>query len=288
MPADVLEKFPMILFGVYKPKIVIISTPNAEYNIHFPNLNYGASNATYRHWVRQIMLYSIGSSVRVDPGGISKLVSIIQALMNWSLHVARLYDYKVTFHSIGYSMSKSELDVGGCTQIAVFKTSSQSNEYEKCNLNVEESYQHISTIEYPYFEENNFTEIDIVDAIVCYCKDRYRKEILWKPEMSLERFQIGMKEVWDNLEIRQKCKTYERLEWAIRTESGTGKFKSVNDDKIECLFDIPFLHSESFTLHETSEIIPFEELCINSTDVVFEGWGQAESDHNSFKEATGW
>jgi 2-polyprenyl-3-methyl-5-hydroxy-6-metoxy-1,4-benzoquinol methylase len=46
---DVLEKFTQNVFGRYKPRLVIISTPNAEYNIHFDGLNYGTPDAVFRH-----------------------------------------------------------------------------------------------------------------------------------------------------------------------------------------------------------------------------------------------
>jgi len=44
-----LEKFRHNVFGVYKPKLVVITTPNAEFNVHFPNLRYGEVDATFRH-----------------------------------------------------------------------------------------------------------------------------------------------------------------------------------------------------------------------------------------------
>ena len=31
----------------------MISTPNAEFNVYFPNLNYGTPKSTYRHWDHQ-------------------------------------------------------------------------------------------------------------------------------------------------------------------------------------------------------------------------------------------
>lgn len=34
---DDLEKLPAALFGVVKPRIVVVTTPNAEYNVLFPN-----------------------------------------------------------------------------------------------------------------------------------------------------------------------------------------------------------------------------------------------------------
>ena len=42
---DVLEKFPETVFGHMKPKIVIITTPNREYNVLFENFE-----GPFRHW----------------------------------------------------------------------------------------------------------------------------------------------------------------------------------------------------------------------------------------------
>lgn len=56
---DVLDKILPITLGIYQPHILIVTTPNAEYNVNFGELNYGKSNATMRHddhkfeWTRQ-------------------------------------------------------------------------------------------------------------------------------------------------------------------------------------------------------------------------------------------
>ena len=42
---DVLEKFPQTVFGHMKPKIVIITTPNQEYNVLFEQFE-----GPFRHW----------------------------------------------------------------------------------------------------------------------------------------------------------------------------------------------------------------------------------------------
>ena len=47
---EVLESLPRIIFGIYRPKICVITTPNAEFNVHFPNLNYGSPESSFRHW----------------------------------------------------------------------------------------------------------------------------------------------------------------------------------------------------------------------------------------------
>ncbi|CAG8794305.1 11177_t:CDS:2, partial [Racocetra fulgida] len=44
----VLNKFFKVVLGTYKPKVVIVTTPNAEFNVYFPQLKYGTPEATFR------------------------------------------------------------------------------------------------------------------------------------------------------------------------------------------------------------------------------------------------
>lgn len=47
--SDVLSKFMNITLGIYQPEIMIVTTPNAEYNVNFPDLKYGTSQSIFRH-----------------------------------------------------------------------------------------------------------------------------------------------------------------------------------------------------------------------------------------------
>lgn len=44
LEASVLSKLPYSLFGVLNPKVVILTTPNADFNVLFPGLT------GFRHW----------------------------------------------------------------------------------------------------------------------------------------------------------------------------------------------------------------------------------------------
>ncbi|KAI7817031.1 hypothetical protein BC939DRAFT_467189 [Gamsiella multidivaricata] len=56
---DVLEQFWGVVLGKLRPKLVIVSTPNAEFNVYFPQLKYGTPEAVFRNddhrfeWTRQ-------------------------------------------------------------------------------------------------------------------------------------------------------------------------------------------------------------------------------------------
>ncbi|KAG0092070.1 Small RNA 2'-O-methyltransferase [Podila epicladia] len=47
---DTLTGFWKTVLGAYSPGLVIVTTPNAEFNVNFPQLMYGTPDSTFRHW----------------------------------------------------------------------------------------------------------------------------------------------------------------------------------------------------------------------------------------------
>ncbi|KAI9209427.1 uncharacterized protein BJ171DRAFT_486976 [Polychytrium aggregatum] len=100
----VLEAYPEIVFGRYQPRLVIVTTPNAEFNVFFPNLNYGTPHATLRNddhrfeWTRR-------------------------EFETWAQSIALDYGYAVSFTGVGYwyNDEKTLTDIGFCTQVAIFQ-----------------------------------------------------------------------------------------------------------------------------------------------------------------------
>jgi 2-polyprenyl-3-methyl-5-hydroxy-6-metoxy-1,4-benzoquinol methylase len=45
----VLDSFLDITLGLYQPRILVVTTPNGEYNVNFPDLKYGTDESTFRH-----------------------------------------------------------------------------------------------------------------------------------------------------------------------------------------------------------------------------------------------
>lgn len=88
-----LSTFSTILFGYTKPKLVIVTTPNAEYNVKFENLKEGI----FRHsdhrfeWTRA-------------------------EFQDWALEIQKKFHYQVQFFPIG----PEDETVGAPTQMAVF------------------------------------------------------------------------------------------------------------------------------------------------------------------------
>ncbi|SFJ47767.1 3' terminal RNA ribose 2'-O-methyltransferase Hen1 [Thermoflavimicrobium dichotomicum] len=91
---DRLPSFEQALFGYAKPRTVILTTPNAEYNVRFAGLSPGK----FRHpdhrfeWTRQ-------------------------AFQTWAQNVAKCFGYRVTFFPVG----PIDEEVGSPAQMAIFQ-----------------------------------------------------------------------------------------------------------------------------------------------------------------------
>jgi len=104
LPEDALERLPHVLFGFYRPKVIIISTPNKEYN----NCIKGFDPNTFRHWDH-------------------KFEWTRNEFQKWCETQLNKFDgYEVKYQTVGRLHPKAEeefFDVesyGRCTQIAVF------------------------------------------------------------------------------------------------------------------------------------------------------------------------
>jgi len=105
LPADALENLPFVLFGFYRPRVIVISTPNREYNKCIKGFDLN----TFRHhdhkfeWTRE-------------------------EFQNWcEVQISNYEGYEVSYQTVGRLHSAAEEDFfsvkdhGRCTQIAVFK-----------------------------------------------------------------------------------------------------------------------------------------------------------------------
>jgi hypothetical protein len=89
-----LEAFERVLFQHARPKTIIITTPNREYNAMWDNLPEGAMrHGDHRfEWTRE-------------------------EFGEWAENLSKQYDYTVAFYSIGPESSS----LGSPTQMGVFK-----------------------------------------------------------------------------------------------------------------------------------------------------------------------
>jgi len=104
LPPDALKRLPQVLFGFYRPKLIIISTPNKEYN----KCIKGFDPNTFRHWDH-------------------KFEWTRDEFKKWCETQLKKFDgYEVNYQTVGrlHPMAEEEFfDVeryGRCTQIAVF------------------------------------------------------------------------------------------------------------------------------------------------------------------------
>ncbi|KAI9141811.1 hypothetical protein BKA69DRAFT_1124508 [Paraphysoderma sedebokerense] len=102
----VLAKLPQTLFEFYKPKLLIITTPNKEFNRNFPNMS--------------------ANGLRIDD---HRFEWTREEFRMWCSAQAQVYSYDVRYTGVGTTQQKDPNDTyidescGFCTQIAVFTSS---------------------------------------------------------------------------------------------------------------------------------------------------------------------
>lgn len=96
LPVASLPDFVTTVFGFFNPRILIITTPNSEFNVFFPQLKGGKM----RHWDHRFEWTR-------------------RQFEDWCTAAASSYSYSVTFDGVGNPPVGSP-DVGHCSQIAVF------------------------------------------------------------------------------------------------------------------------------------------------------------------------
>ncbi|KAI8391592.1 uncharacterized protein BYT42DRAFT_610802 [Radiomyces spectabilis] len=140
---DVLEPFFGITLGLYRPKILIVTTPNAEYNVFFDELRCG----TFRHddhkfeWPRH-------------------------TFEDWCNDGGRKYGYSTEFHGIGLLNGKKDcLDKGHSTQACVFV---RQDDHEPVVIIEKQSHTLLKHIDFPYYDEPPLSDHDMVQIIEKY------------------------------------------------------------------------------------------------------------------------
>ncbi|XP_041593913.1 small RNA 2'-O-methyltransferase-like [Vulpes lagopus] len=126
LDSEDLAKFPEVVFGYYSPRIIIISTPNSEFNPLFPA-------STFRHLDHKFEWNRM-------------------QFQTWASDVANLYNYSVEFTGVGSPPAGAE-HVGYCTQIGVFQKN-EAKATESCISTPEEHvYETVFTTAYPSLQE---------------------------------------------------------------------------------------------------------------------------------------
>ncbi|KAJ3178938.1 Small RNA 2'-O-methyltransferase [Geranomyces variabilis] len=219
LPADVLAAFPRVTLGEYRPKIMVVTTPNADFNVNFTDLQYGTPEKPFRHWDHKF------EWTRAE----------FQA---WANSAAAEYGYGVRFTGVGTLTSGlgNEHVVGQCSQVAVFTRLPDPerplNGRSSClPETVSFPYKHHGSIQYPYYAETGLSNADIVAELrhltpVLVWNDWHSRcadlraegssaTAAWKDAdgthaMPLEAF-------WNILRVRQLCKTHDRFLDVLRS-----------------------------------------------------------------------
>ncbi|KAF9945678.1 Small RNA 2'-O-methyltransferase [Mortierella alpina] len=224
---EVLEKFWSVVLGVYKPKVVIVSTPNAEFNVYFSQLKYGTPDAIMRNddhrfeWTRQ-------------------------EFEQWCTAAAEEYGYSTSFTGVGI-LPSSDVAVGHCTQFAILKDNhpdqpAPSEPQRSC-------YTLCSKIEYPVYLETHTEEENraflqdkiarirplpprpavVEDDYASYGYNGYNEDrtardqerenenegdgggVQATPEPEIELGVLALDDIWSDLTVRQRLKTKSRM-----------------------------------------------------------------------------
>ncbi|XP_069718135.1 small RNA 2'-O-methyltransferase isoform X1 [Phaenicophaeus curvirostris] len=136
-----LKKFPEVVFGFMAPSIVVITTPNAEFNPLLPGLILSRHPDHKFEWNRA-------------------------QFESWALETARSYDYSVEFTGVGHPPTGME-DVGFCTQIGVFvRKRPQTIESVQSEEPTEAVYQTIFQAVYPSLKDEKYLQNAVVNEVI--------------------------------------------------------------------------------------------------------------------------
>ncbi|XP_015268620.1 PREDICTED: small RNA 2'-O-methyltransferase [Gekko japonicus] len=136
-----LEKFPEVVFGFMSPAMIIISTPNSEFNPLLPTVTLFRHPDHKFEWSRA-------------------------QFQNWALDAAARYDYTVEFTGLGAPPPGKD-DVGFCTQIGVFVRKYLKNgEPETVEEYKEHVYKTIFKAVYPSLKDEKYLQTAVVNEVV--------------------------------------------------------------------------------------------------------------------------
>ncbi|KAM9324543.1 small RNA 2'-O-methyltransferase [Gastrophryne carolinensis] len=145
LEADDLEKLQDVLFGFMEPKLAVISTPNAEFNVLLPKTQKFRHPDHKFEWSRE-------------------------EFQSWALKVAKQYHYTVEFSGVGKPPPEHE-EVGFCSQIGVF----QKNYIESADaISIKKQYKSVYNIVlhviYPSVKEEKYLRRAVLNAALSYAE----------------------------------------------------------------------------------------------------------------------
>nr|BAB70852.1 unnamed protein product [Homo sapiens] len=134
-----LARFPEVVFGYLFPSMIVISTPNSEFNPLFPSVTLRDSDHKFE-WTRM-------------------------EFQTWALYVANRYDYSVEFTGVGEPPAGAE-NVGYCTQIGIFrKNGGKATESCLSEQHDQHVYKAVFTTSYPSLQQERFFKLVLVNEV---------------------------------------------------------------------------------------------------------------------------
>ncbi|XP_067323677.1 small RNA 2'-O-methyltransferase [Anolis sagrei] len=139
LEANELETFPEVVFGFMSPTMVVISTPNSEFNPLLQTVTLFRHPDHKFEWNRA-------------------------QFQNWAQEIAARYDYVVEFTGLG--VPPPGKDVGFCTQIGVFVRKSLKHVQPNiCEKHQDHVYKTVFKVEYPSLKEEKYLRTAVVNEV---------------------------------------------------------------------------------------------------------------------------
>ncbi|XP_054240482.1 small RNA 2'-O-methyltransferase [Indicator indicator] len=136
-----LKKFPEVVFGFMAPSIVVISTPNFEFNTLLPGLMLFRHPDHKFEWNRA-------------------------QFQSWALETARHYNYLVEFTGVGHAPRGME-NVGFCTQIGVFvRKYPQTSGFAQSEKSSKTAYKMVFKAVYPSLKDEKYLQNTLVGEVI--------------------------------------------------------------------------------------------------------------------------
>ncbi|KAI9184177.1 hypothetical protein H9P43_003230 [Blastocladiella emersonii ATCC 22665] len=192
----VLAQLPRALFEYYRPALVIVSTPNVEFNVHFDGWHPGVMrDPDHRfEWTRA-------------------------EFAAWARAQANRYGYALTLDGVGYlpccSSGEAHADLGPASQFATFvRIDPPPQEVAKWPVEGDKG-----DIEYPWYQGPDLTQLcntgveveDVtpeeqarLDALVDLV---YTQTVPWPPRKDTAHSPLAVSELWRTPAVRQTFRT---------------------------------------------------------------------------------
>jgi len=257
LPAAVLERLPFVLFGFYRPRVIVISTPNREYNKCIKGFDLN----TFRHFDH-------------------KFEWTRREFQDWCEKQMHKFDgYEVTFQTVGRLHPAAEEsffsveEYGRCTQIATFKRKpgaqgpildgTDIEEYDESSLEVIKNFKFPSKTEienlkishaHPEWDDDEAQEPDYYEYSEGNTdwEDEVDPEwwnVVWNKSVDDEKVGEGNGQGWDDSDLS-----------LVGSWQYDGTWSSENEDD-ESKDDLPYHEDSSPVVSCDSEYNDHTSIC---------------------------